>query len=167
VVRQFQKRSLRNTVLRFGDRGDPSPPVAWVSANLSTLNSTRPGPVGETNSILSCGLYPYSGQRRHRLHNRQMPEPCSFNGQERSRVNAALAAEPRCVADCSSPEPSMAIELSFRFIQPPRRGMVRAFFPTTRMLCPSPQGQHRFQRRTSRETHSCFDSSFNVFVNRY
>jgi len=45
----------------------------WFHANLPRLNSTWPGPVGETYTIspAGSGLLSFSGQGRHHLYNRQ------------------------------------------------------------------------------------------------
>src|SRR6266403_3048377 len=47
----------------------------WLGlhANLSTSNSTRPGPVGENYSIspAGSGRHPFQGNTRHHTHNRQ------------------------------------------------------------------------------------------------
>src|SRR5207249_6349120 len=49
--------------------------LRWLGfhANLCTLNSTWPGPVGETYTIspAGSGLLSFSGQGRHHLYNRQ------------------------------------------------------------------------------------------------
>src|SRR5208283_2886707 len=51
-------------------------------ANRSTLNSTWLGPVSETCSISPAGSgpYPFSGQRRHHLYNRQYRSHAHLSG---------------------------------------------------------------------------------------
>ena len=39
------------------------------------------------------------------------PEPCSCNGQERSRENTALTVEPRCASDSNCPERAKVTEI--------------------------------------------------------
>jgi hypothetical protein len=55
-------------------------------ANLSTVNSTWLGPVGDPYTV-SLGIGPlfFSEKRRHHLHHSPVPEPCSFIGQECAR----------------------------------------------------------------------------------
>jgi hypothetical protein len=69
-------------------------------ANLPMLNSTWPGPVGETCSISPAGSAPYPFQDRAAT-----IDPIANTGAmllyraKRSRVHTALAAEPCCVWD--------------------------------------------------------------------
>jgi hypothetical protein len=78
----------------------------WLGSHtpLPTLNSTWLGPVGENYSISPAGSGPFLFQG--------MPAtiyPIASTGamldigQERSRENAALAAEPGCAADSTAP----------------------------------------------------------------
>ena len=68
--------------------------LLWLGfhANLPVLNSTWPGPVGETDT--SAGRTFFSGQRRV-IHTIARTGAMLSIGQERSRENAALAAGPR------------------------------------------------------------------------
>src|SRR5260370_35383387 len=72
-------------------------------ANLSTLNSTWPGPVGETSQSPHRGraaiLFRTTPATIHTI--AKTGAMLKF-GQERSREKTALAAEPCCAPDCSS-----------------------------------------------------------------
>jgi signal transduction histidine kinase len=80
-------------------------------ANRSKLNSTWLGPVSETYSISPAGSAPYPFQdNAATIYTIANTGAMLLFGQKRSRVNAALTAEPRCAADFSSrrdtPRPS-------------------------------------------------------------
>jgi len=55
--------------------------LLWLGfhANLSLMDSTWPGPGGETRTISpsGSGRSPWQDNTRHHPHNRQLPEPCS------------------------------------------------------------------------------------------
>src|SRR5215469_6106531 len=71
-------------------------------ANLSAVNSTRLGPVGDPYTVSPSGSGRCSFQNNAAPPSTQspVPEPCSFIGQKtRQSRNAALAAEPCCVSD--------------------------------------------------------------------
>jgi hypothetical protein len=72
-------------------------------ANRSKLNSTWLGPVSETYSISPAGSGPYPFQdNAATIYTIANTGAMLLFGQKRSRVNAALTAEPRCAADFSS-----------------------------------------------------------------
>src|SRR5882724_13461973 len=73
-------------------------------AYLSTLNSTRPGPVGETTQSPQRGRAAILVQdnTRHHLDNRQHQSHAQSRATTLQSKKTALAAEPCCVSDCKS-----------------------------------------------------------------
>jgi hypothetical protein len=83
--------------------------LGWLGfhANLSTLNSTWPGPVGETYSVSpsGSGRRPFQDSTRHHPHNRQNRSHAQSRAPTLQSKKTALAAEPCCASDCNWASP--------------------------------------------------------------
>jgi hypothetical protein len=94
-------------------------------ANRSTLNSTWLGPVSETYSISPAGSgnYPFHDNTAT-IYTIANTGAMLLFGQERSRVNTALTAEPCCASDSSSrrdtPSPSSSLKEFLTLITTPK-----------------------------------------------
>src|SRR5215831_8136023 len=84
------------------------------------LNSTWLGPVGETDTIspAGSGLLSFAGQTPPPSTQSPIPEPCSHLGQERSRDNTALTAEPGCVGILIVPVTVHSVRVSGSYNHP-------------------------------------------------